>query len=476
MIFNSLSFLLFFPAVFVTYWTLLRSSRKGQNAFLLLASYVFYGWWDWRFVFLLAFSTLLDYFSGLMIDSEQSSFRRKAWLVLSVAINLGFLGFFKYYNFFIESFTLGLQSLGVETVPWTLKIILPVGISFYTFHGLSYVFDIYYRRTKPTTDVVDYALFVAFFPLLVAGPIERATHLIPQVRSNRSFRYEQTVDGARQALFGFFKKMVVGDGCGYYVNMIFDDADSQTGSTLVLGAVLFAFQIYADFSGYSDIALGAARMLGFELLRNFSYPYFSRDIAEFWRRWHISLTTWFRDYVYIPMGGSKGGAGKSIRNTVVIFLVSGLWHGANWTFVVWGLINALYFIPLLVTRRNRANLDTIAQGRLLPTVKELGAMCGTFILTTFAWIFFRADSLSAAANYIKGIFSQTLFTLPVTGYAPIPFIVILVLVEWCQRTKNHGLDLTDVHSRVVRWLLYIGLCLTIYVFGAEQQEFIYFQF
>ncbi|RZJ77483.1 MAG: MBOAT family protein, partial [Chryseobacterium sp.] len=335
----------------------------------MAASYFFYSCWDWRFLFLLAFSTFLDFYSGLAIHRSDNKRLRKIWLVLSVGINLGFLGIFKYYNFFSHSFGEALSQIGINANISSLDIILPVGISFYTFHGLSYVFDIYNRKITPTTNFIEYSLFVSFFPLLVAGPIERATHLLPQMEKPRTFRYGQAVDGLRQILWGIFKKVVIADGCAEYANLIFNNSSDYSGSTLVLGAVLFTFQIYGDFSGYSDIALGTARILGIDLVRNFAFPYFSRDIAEFWRRWHISLSTWFRDYLYIPLGGSKGSTLLKIRNTFIIFIVSGFWHGANWTFIFWGALNAVYIMPSIIFNTNRNNINIVSQGKYLPSIK-----------------------------------------------------------------------------------------------------------
>jgi len=373
MLFNSLNFAIFLPIVFALYWCA-GKSLKIQNYLLLTSSYFFYACWDFRFLFLLIFSTLLDYYSGLKISGSQNPQTKKFWLWASIGINLGFLGVFKYYNFFAGSFATAAASLGFTVNPHILNIILPVGISFYTFHGLSYIIDIYKERIKPEINFVDYSLFVSFFPLLVAGPIERATHLLPQIKRSRKFNYLKTVDGLRQILWGLFKKVVIADQCAGYANTIFDNPDHYHGSTLILGALFFTFQIYGDFSGYSDIALGTARLFGFELLKNFSFPYFSRDIAEFWRRWHISLSTWFRDYLYIPLGGSKGGIWMKVRNTFIIFLVSGFWHGANWTFIAWGFLNALYIMPSILFKTNRQNLDTVAQGKLLPSLKEFGLM------------------------------------------------------------------------------------------------------
>ena len=351
MLFNSFAFAIFLPIVFSLYWLIKRKTPSLQNGLLLVASYVFYGFWDYRFLLLLCFSTLLDYVTGLKIAASEKAAHRKTWFWISIFVNLGFLGVFKYYNFFAESFAALLQTIGMRVNVITLSLILPVGISFYTFHGLSYVIDIYKKKIQPEKNFIDYAVFVSFFPLLVAGPIERATHLLPQIKKNRRFDHKEAVDGLRQILWGLLKKVVIADTCAVYVNTIFDHANAYAGSTLFLGACLFAFQIYCDFSGYSDIAIGTGKLFGISLLRNFAFPYFSRDIAEFWRRWHISLSSWFRDYLYIPLGGNKGSLAKKVRNVFVIFLISGLWHGANWTFIAWGAINALYFLPLMLLKK-----------------------------------------------------------------------------------------------------------------------------
>ena len=369
MLFNSVGFAIFLPVVFLLYW-MAKDRLSLQNMLLLIASYFFYACWDWRFLFLLLFSTLLDFLTGIKIAGTETKRRRLFWLWLSITVNVGLFGVFKYYNFFAGSFASAVGHFGLRVYPWTLNVVLPVGISFYTFHGLSYIIDVYRKKIRPERNFTDYAVFVSFFPLLVAGPIERATHLLPQIKKKRRFDYDQAVDGLRQILWGLFKKIVVADGCAGYVNAVFNHSGNYPGSAHLLAAILFAVQIYGDFSGYSDIALGVARLLGIELLRNFAFPYFSRDIAEFWRRWHISLTSWFRDYLYIPLGGSKVGTGKKIRNILIIFLISGLWHGANWTFICWGLLNALYILPSVIFRTNRNNLDIVAQGRALPSDRK----------------------------------------------------------------------------------------------------------
>lgn len=481
MLFNSLDFAIFLPIVFLLYWALADRGLRTQNLLLLAASYYFYACWDWRFLFLLLFSTLLDYVSGLRIASARTAWTKRAWFWTSIGVNLGFLGLFKYYDFFIVSFIEMLSVVGIRAHAPTLGIILPVGISFYTFHGLSYVIDVYKDRIRPERGLVDYALFVSFFPLLVAGPIERATHLLPQLKRARTFDPVKAVDGLRQILWGLFKKIVIADQCAKVVDVLFDQYEIHGGASLFLGALFFAFQIYGDFSGYSDIAIGTARLFGVELLRNFAYPYFSRDIAEFWRRWHISLSSWFRDYLYIPLGGSKGTLWSRVRNTFIVFLVSGLWHGANWTFVVWGALNAIYFLPLLLTDRNRTNLDTVAQGRTLPSMRELLAMGGTFGLTLIAWVFFRADNVRHATGYLARMFSNPASYFDHARYAPhlllLTGIAVLLVAEWRAREQRHALEAFGLRwARPVRWSFYGALAVTVLLFSGGEETFIYFQF
>lgn len=479
MFFNSIEYALFFPIVFILYWFVFKKSYKIQNLLLVVSSYFFYACWDWRFMFLLAFSTVLDFISGLKIEKTHSKINKKIWLVLSVGINLGFLGVFKYYNFFVESFAELLMAIGLTAHISTLNIILPVGISFYTFHGLSYVFDIYNNKIKPCHSWINYSLFVSFFPLLVAGPIERATHLLPQVEKARTFNYRKSIDGLRQILWGLFKKVVIADNCAALADNVFNNPDQYYGSSLVLGAIFFAIQIYGDFSGYSDIALGSARLLGFELLKNFSFPYFSRDIAEFWRRWHISLSSWFKDYVYIPLGGSRGNMIKTIRNTFIIFLVSGFWHGANWTFLVWGGLNALFILPSIIFKSNRRNLDVVAQGRVLPSLTEFLQITSTFLLATFAWIFFRAESIQHAIEFIKNIFTAELFSFPKVYSVQVLLLVILFFsIEWIGRENNYAIEKMGIRvkSRFLRWSFYYFIGALIFLYSGHHQAFIYFQF
>lgn len=480
MLFNSLSFAIFLPIVFLLYWFGTKGSLKLQNILLLISSYFFYACWDWRFLFLLVFSIVLDYFTGIKIYESENKRKKGIWLSVSIVINLGFLGVFKYFNFFAATFAEGLSYLGIHVNLWTLQVILPVGISFYTFHGLSYVIDLYKNKISPERDFINYSLFVSFFPLLVAGPIERATHLLPQIVRKREFDYSNAVNGMRQILWGLFKKIVIADNCAELANTVFNNYTHYSGLTLLLGALFFTFQIYCDFSGYSDIAIGVARLFGIELLRNFAFPYFSRDIAEFWRRWHISLSSWFRDYLYIPLGGSKGGMWMKVRNTFIIFIVSGFWHGANWTFLVWGALNALYFMPLLLLNRNRYNLEIVAQGKYLPSIREFSGMLITFCLTVFAWIFFRSENIDIAINFIAGIFHGSFFTLPDFGYKKTLILTfIFLMVEWINREKQFGLQFRDSDSLVYsmsRKAVYLFLIFSIFILGGGKQSFIYFQF
>ena len=533
MLFNSIEFALFLPIVFLLYWFVFDYALRGckrqlwwQNLFVLIASYVFYGWWDWKFLLLIALTTLCSYGSGLLIvkacerqnptgggNSSQRINRRcilspRFWLWANVLLNLGILGVFKYYDFFVESFA---RLFGVDAEAHLLHLVLPVGISFYTFQALSYSIDVYKGKIAATRDFVAFAAFLSFFPQLVAGPIERATNLLPQFQQRRVFDYQQAVDGMRQILWGLFKKIVVADNCATYVDTVFGSIGEQTGSTLALAAVLFTFQIYGDFSGYSDIAIGTAKLFGIRLMRNFHVPYFSRDIAEFWRRWHISLTTWFRDYVYIPLGGSRPEVPKEavckfvnlkickllfggrlstdgvceaykkaivVRNTFVIFLLSGFWHGANWTFVLWGAYHALLFLPLILTGKNRKYMDA-------PTWRDLPKILLTFALVVFGWIIFRAESISQFAEYVQGMCNASLFSVPWLKnrafYIPLAIAILTTLLaEWNSRTKEHPLQHIEQNYffRIawVRYCFYALFLLICFIHRGNVATFIYFQF
>ena len=484
MLFNSFEYLIFLPIVFLLYWFVFDYALSKckhqlllQNLFIVIASYVFYGWWDWRFLILIAITTVFSFLSGIGIEKALKQRGKKAVMIANIIVNLGILGVYKYYDFFAREFA---ELIGIEADFLLLHLILPVGVSFYTFQALSYSIDVYRKQIAPCHDIVAFTAFLSFFPQLVAGPIERATNLLPQFYKKRTFDYATAVDGMRQILWGLFKKIVVADNCATYVDTVFADISGQSGSTLVLAAVLFTFQIYGDFSGYSDIAIGTAKLFGIKLMRNFNVPYFSRDIAEFWRRWHISLTTWFRDYVYIPLGGSRPNIPEAIRlkgdkaiearytkwiavrNTFIIFLLSGFWHGANWTFVIWGAYHALLFVPLLLMGRNRRYRDDDQTWRDIPR------MLLTFVLVVIGWILFRSPDMGSCVEYLAGICHSSILSLPfvenalhlgMTGIA----ILVMLGLEWRKQLPN-------------RWWMYFALTLAIWWFAGQDMDFIYFQF
>jgi D-alanyl-lipoteichoic acid acyltransferase DltB (MBOAT superfamily) len=483
MFFNSIDFAIFLPIVFLLYWFIANRNLKFQNLLIIFASYLFYGWWDWRFLSLILFSTLIDYSVGVRLSKEENKSNRKVLLWVSILVNLGFLGFFKYFNFFLDNFNTAFSFFGSAINIQGLNIILPVGISFYTFQTLSYTIDVYKRKLEPTNDFIAFTAFVSFFPQLVAGPIERATNLLPQFYKKRTFEYDKAVDGLRQILWGLFKKIVIADNCAQIANEIFNNSADYSGSTLVLGALFFTFQIYGDFSGYSDIAIGTSKLFGFNLKQNFAFPYFSRDIAEFWRRWHISLSTWFRDYLYIPLGGSRGGLWMKVRNTFAIFIVSGFWHGANWTFIVWGALNALYFLPLLLLNKNRTHTNVVAEGNYLPSIKEFYQIGMTFSLTVLAWIFFRAENIGHALSYLSTIFSKSLLTVPRfphlgLAFSTIILIIIFSVIEWFGRDRQYAIENINIgKTNYYQYGLYISIIVAIMVMGNfNENQFIYFQF
>jgi D-alanyl-lipoteichoic acid acyltransferase DltB (MBOAT superfamily) len=481
MLFNSISFAVFLPTVFLLYWFVFQRNLRLQNLFIVTVSYVFYGWWDARFLLLIAFTTFCSWLCGIAVKSSEKS--AKVLTVANIVLNLSILGVFKYYNFFVESFVSAFASAGVHLQPHTLKIILPVGIRFYTFQALSYSIDVYRKKIEATKDIVSFFAFVSFFPQLVAGPIERATNLLPQFYKKRNFDYAHASDGMRQILWGLFKKIVIADNCAPFVNNIFDNYSTYSGSTLLIGAVFFAFQIYGDFSGYSDIAIGTARLFGFRLMRNFNIPYFSRDIAEFWRRWHISLTTWFRDYIYIPLGGSRVSKAKIVRNTFIIFLLSGFWHGASWTFVAWGAFHALLFLPLILAKKNRKYTGVVAEGKILPSIKELFQMGTTFGLVVIGWVFFRAETIPQAFEYLKRVVSKELLFKEMNYFAiskytfviAVVSIIIMVVTEWIHKERKHGFDIKTT-NRKANIFFFILLSIIIYLCSGNSDTFIYFQF
>ena len=495
MLFNSIEFLLFLPVVFLLYWfvfDMFISKSKHQlmlqNAFVVVASYVFYGWWDWRFLVLIAITSFCSWISGVMIkrvddgktvENKNVARKRKLITAVNIVINLAILATFKYYDFFVTEFA-NLFNLSADGI--LLNVILPVGISFYTFQALSYSIDVYRCKIEPTRDVIAFFAYISFFPQLVAGPIERATNLLPQFLKKREFDYNTAVDGCRQILWGLFKKIVVADNCAVVANEIFADYANMPASLLLVGALFFTFQIYGDFSGYSDIAIGTAKLFGIKLMRNFNVPYFSRDIAEFWRRWHISLNTWFRDYVYIPLGGSRTNKVKIVRNILVVFLLSGLWHGANWTFIAWGAYHALLFLPLILLGKNRKNTSSIADGKFLPSPKDLGMMLLTFALVVIGWIFFRAETITDAWYYISGLCRKDIFR---ASYRFFLFygncagwsVLAMLIVEWLQRNKEHGLDIGNIKYGWLRIAIYYAVIAIIAYFGNfSGNQFIYFKF
>ncbi len=484
MLFNSIEFLVFLPIVFILYWFVFRG-RKFQNLLIVIASYVFYGWWDWRFLFLIAFTSLCSFTSGLLLEHYEG---RRRWQqiisAVNIVLNIAILGIFKYYNFFVESLDTLVASLFSYHLNWvTMDIILPVGISFYTFQALSYSIDVYQKKLPATRDIVEFFAYIGFFPQLVAGPIERATNLLPQFQKERRFDYAKAVDGCRQMLWGFFKKIVIADNCALIVNAQWENYQDLSGLNLFLVGILFTIQIYSDFSGYSDIAIGCARLFGFNLMRNFNVPYFSRSIPEFWRRWHISLTTWFRDYIYFPLGGSKCSKWKTIRNVFIVWGISGLWHGASWHFVCWGLYHATLLAIYNLFGISTKYKNVVAFGRYLPSIKEAGQIILTFILAVIGWIIFRATSMEQAVDYLCHM-----FTTSGGVEKDLKKMVILLslpfIVEWIQRDKQHALQFS--HSifpfkyRAFRWGVYLVIIwatFLAYLFNIEDDNtFIYFQF
>lgn len=478
MLFNSIEFAVFLPIVFFLYWFVCKNNIKTQNLLLLISSYIFYGWWDWRFLSMMAFTTLIDYLVGVGMMKYQDKTKRKILLFTSVILNLGLLGFFKYYNFFVESFAAAFTFFGQDFNVSTLNIVLPVGISFYTFQTMSYAIDVYQGKCEPTKDIVAFFSFVSFFPQLVAGPIERASNLLPQFYVERRFDYAKAIDGSRQMLWGLFKKIVIADNCAVYVNDIFGNYEIQSGSTLLIGAILFTIQIYGDFSGYSDIAIGCARLFGFSLMQNFAYPFFSRDMPELWRRWHISLTTWFQDYIYFPLGGSRGSKLFRVRNTFVLFFLSGLWHGANLTYIFWGVLFAVYLLPNLLSDKKIKKTKVVAEGKMFPSPKEVYGMFVTFMLVVLVTIFFRVPTITDGFRYLSKIFSLSLFTVP--AVFPIKMFVLLLILfsaEWLQREKQHALEFDTLRiPAALRYTIYYSIIAIILLFGGSQQDFIYFQF
>ena len=479
MLFNSVEYLFFLPIVFFLYWFVFQKNLKIQNLFIVIVSYLFYGWWNWNFLILIAFTTLCSFISGIGIsfirNKNKKNVYSKILCISNIVINLLILGVYKYYNFFVDSFIYIFNSIGIDLHATTLNLILPVGISFYTFQALSYTIDVYRRKIEATNDIISFFAFISFFPQLVAGPIERATNLLPQFQEKRKFEYKIAVDGTKQILWGLFKKMVIADNCADVVDKVWIEPANYSSTMLILAAILFAFQIYGDFSGYSDIAIGSAKLFGIKLMRNFNVPYFSRDIAEFWKRWHISLNTWFVDYIYIPLGGSREGKWKSFRNTLIIFLTSGLWHGANWTYVLWGAFHAFLFLPLLLMGKNKRFRDTVASGKLFPSINDFIRMIVTFVLVVVGWIIFRAENIAEFFNYCSSILTNWNVNCAVSGTKAVLFIIFMLIIEWINREKEFPFQIS-ISSRMLRWSLYILIAFLCLTQAGKQVQFIYFQF
>ena len=484
MLFNSLDFAIFLPVVFLLYWFVAQKNLKLQNSLIVISSYVFYGWWDWRFLSLIIFSTVVDYFVGQKLRTEDKKSNRRILLWTSIIINLGFLGFFKYYNFFLENFVNAFSFFGMHINNNSLNIILPVGISFYTFQTLSYTVDVYNKKLEPTKNFIAFTAFVCFFPQLVAGPIERATNLLPQFYRKRTFEYHKAVDGMRQILWGLFKKAVIADNCAEFANQIFNNSAEMNGSTLILGVFFFSIQIYGDFSGYSDIAIGTSRLFGFDLKQNFAAPYFSKNIVEFWRRWHISLSKWLTDYVFTPLALKLRHFEKKgiIVSVFITFFFSGLWHGAGWNFIVYGLIHAIYFLITLLILGHKKSFNTNSDNKIIPSFKDSFNMILTFVLVSFSYIFFRSENIGHAISYISEILSPSLFSIPKfigMKNALITIIIVgfFVLIEWRGRDRQYAIERFGLKwKRPLRYAMYYVIIIAIFWFGGKEQQFIYFQF
>ena len=483
MLFNSISFLIFLPIVYGLYWWIqswgnFKHTISVQNILLLIASYFFYAYWNIWFLGLLIFSTSLDYFSGLKIESSATNQHKKIWFWLSICINLGLLGLFKYFNFISINLSELLGNFGWTYQPMLLLIALPIGISFYTFHGLSYVIDIYHDKIKAEKNILNYSLFVCFFPLLVAGPIERAQHLIPQLVKRKVFNRAKTINGLQQMLWGFFKKIVIADNCAVFVNQIFSDYENLNSSSLFIGAIFFSFQIYGDFSGYTDIALGAARLFGIELFNNFSYPYFSKSINEFWKRWHISLTSWFRDYIYIPMGGNRVNPIRKIINTIFVFLISGFWHGANWTYISWGFLNSIFILPKTLSQKTQSIDSNKIANKVIGAIK----MLFTFLTVSILWVFFRSKTVYDASKYLQNLVFKWNSILPDfngrKSALVLSFIIFVFMIfEWIGKSHNCPLVFTNsFKNKWLKWGFYYAIIFSILYFYRGNDQFIYFQF
>ena len=485
MLFNSMEFVLFFMVVFFVYHFALREKTKPQNVLLLVASYFFYGYADLRMLPLLVGVTVVFYLLGLAIGNAKTERMNTFWSVVGIALGVGVLVYFKYLNFFITSFAALFRSMGLNTNTQTFNIVMPLGVSFFTFRLISYVVEVRRGTMEPTRDIVSFATYISFFPCILSGPIDRPDFM-DQLQRRRTFDYDMAVDGLRQILWGMFKKMVIADNCAKYVDEVWKGYSDMSGSTLMLAAVLYSFQLYADFSGYSDMAIGVGKLLGFRITQNFRYPYFATNVAEFWRRWHISLTSWVTDYVFMPLNMMFRDMKKFgvILAILINMLIVGMWHEANMTCVVYGLYHGLLFIPLILSGsfNRRTKLQTNRFG--LPKLGDFGKMLLTFVLVTFSFIIFRAPSISRAWDYVGTMFSKGVFSTPQHfeafhgGYYIILFltIVFLLVVEWIQKEKEHPLDLSNIKSHGLKFGIYFALIVMIFWLGGQAETFIYFQF
>jgi D-alanyl-lipoteichoic acid acyltransferase DltB (MBOAT superfamily) len=475
MLFNSIGFVVFFLAFFLLYWSVFNRSARSQNVLLLIGSYVFYACWDWRFLSLLIGVSVLTYYLGIRIEEAETARKKRLFLSIGLLQGIGLLLFFKYYNFFVKELA-GLFHLSGSAI---LDLIVPLGISFFTFRTLAYLLDIEKGKLKASRDPLNYCAFVAFFPSIVSGPIDKAQLILPQLEQKREFKYDLASDGMRQILWGLFKKMVVADNCATISNDIFGHYQEQQGSTLLLGAVYFTIQLYADFSGYSDMAMGVGKLMGIHITRNFEYPLFAQNFADYWRKWHISLTAWVTEYVFTPLSIAFRDYGKwgLFLAILINLIVVGIWHGARWTYPVYGIIHALYFIPLLLkgTMNKKKKWEP---GRLLPTFREALNIVLTFMVLCLTMIVFRAETLGQAIDYYKRLFSASLFTFPQnTSQTTYLFVLLMLIIEWVQRRKEHGLQIETVKYGVVRYSMYYGIVALLLFFGVfENREFIYVQF
>jgi len=474
MLFNSFEYLIFLPLVYILYWLVGAKKLKLQNFLILVSSYVFYGWWDWRFLILIILSSAIDFFVALRIDAITKPRFKKAWLYVSIISNLGILCFFKYYNFFIDSWVELFAGMGYKMTPWTVNLVLPIGISFYTFQTMAYTVDVYRGKVAPCRDWVSFAAFVCFFPQLVAGPIERASDLLPQITQKRKFNYVQIVEGLRLILWGLFKKIVIADSLAPIVEEIFFYWRSQTGTTILMGGLFFSFQMYADFSGYSDIAIGSAKLLGIELKTNFRFPMLSRTMIEYWQRWHITLSTWFKDYVYIPMGGSRTNIFRASFNVFFIFFLSGLWHGANWPFVVWGVFHVLFYLPEFIYRKlKRKPLIGHIHNKFLKYTVDGLQIAFMWLVLSAARLFYRSPTIEQGALMLKKMIVMA-FT-PIRYEEYLWYIVVIMVIDILIR-KNERNPIR-IKNRTLRYSYYSCLILVILAhLDNEFTDFLYFQF